>query len=1715
MANSYSIEISGRFNAAQLQTALKDVSKNSELPVSLTGQFKSSQIRKALSEAVKEKPIEATLNAKFSITQIRKALKDAVKNSELTVSVKTNVTAPAVKGATGDGSGGNAIEGMTRSEAMAALRVTEQQVAKTTQFTNAQLEATQATEQFNTALGETITLKTQGSVADDNAIVTGAKFTNNIRAQEEALEKANQKLAQSDEEYERKKREALYERSALTNKEAEELMRQYDAKMKLEEQAASATENATNRASAAYTRELEILQRRLGTLKEGIKLQGGYSEQDVLQAAGLPSNATITRNGALTPTAMSGTWDRYTVSVRNAAGAFDTYQIAVNQATGAVRVLNQGAFQTNKALAAQGETLDRLIIKVAKWAALTTLVYMPIRAFKEALSTLKEVDTELVTIQKVTDLSESQIKSLTSSVYGLASAYGRTADELLAMTSTFARAGFQDQLEEMTELAALTQNVGDLAGDEASQFIIAANAAWHLNGNIDALTSIIDGMNEVTNHSANDFQALSQGISVAGSVFANAGESAQTFTAMLGTVVASTQRSGSEVARGLRTIAMNIRQIKGELEDGEIVDESTISDAAAALSSVGISVSEEGQLRKTSDVLTDLAEKWESLTSAEQSYVASSLAGKRQANVLIALMQNYDEYYKEMENYANGAGSAMRENELYLDSWEAKTAMLKSTWTEFVSDLVDTRLVKDGLDVAIKAVDMLNNNFVQTTLLIGATIKVVDVLGTRLAGLEGGISFIKALGMTVKYWGADLETSLGMMANKNVANAIEIGNIAIPLMAASAVVAGLIALIKKYNEEVAKQKDLVADLNTEYERRFGKNSEYEELLAREKELTDVEQRRLLFLKAEAQAAQNEIDKAQAKYDRLFFKHFHNRDDKYGYKKNEAGYATEAYTQAEHEAQEMQTAYRSLISAYNSGNASLADTTSKLSDFIVKGQETYDTLNNTTEALDEQDKAWLLWYQAIVGAYDRLTSLNEVEEDTGNVIDELANKLESLDKQYLEFQQSLGVVDQAQQELNEQGFISVETFDKLAKAYPDILKSSSALANGYGVEEGALAALISGRETDAKVMLYNAQTAAVQYINSMSNVALATNASTTEILKNIDSLMLQRDALAELGSGGIMSNYADLLANDPIYQRLKSLKEMLGLSSRLSQLIGAGTSTGSGSSSSTNTVLNGINDYYDIIKHRIWLSEQRMGDDVSTEKYQKELQQQAEYYVGLKKWSHDEAEKLRKQGYADESDEIKKLQQIWWEAENWLRDQAKETAEQRKKAIDDVLSTLKDNLDGDKNGLDAQIRKLEALIALEEAYYDTLTEVEKEQAEIDKELKVAKESYQYLDEETRKMLFNESDYAVLSGKLQDIANESAAIYENYQANINALTEDNIYLAEQLTHEFEQQYEAKRKEYEIAKAELAMAKAQTSLQNAQANRNTFMLVDGQFQWVADPKAIKDALENYADAEEEYNEAVKNAARERTKAELEDSKQTLATEKARLEAQYEAIERAWKTITNSMTENAVDISNILLEIAQDATPELRKQIAAFARMLSEVTGETYSISGGTTTTKRDPITVQSVNGQAPAGLQVGDFVQTNGGLWKIVEPNTPGANYNPTTGYWSVKVNNSTKSGSYDNGGVALGKGLLLKDTESAEGVIKPSVMRDILNPTKNKMFENFVSGVSTLLDTSKLKKLNGASLGGVNDNSITVNGMTITGQAADNLAKAMRAVMPLHI
>ena len=526
-----------------------------------------------------------------------------------------------------------------------------------------------------------------------------------------------------------------------------------------------------------------------------------------------------------------------------------------------------------------GDTFTSLYAKIAKWGIMTSVVYGPIKAFREALNTLKAVDTEMVNVQKVTDYSNTQMKELEENAYALASAYGRTADEITAMYTTFARAGFLgDQLDSMTELGTLLANIGDISQDTASKFLLAVDAAWKLNGSESELMTVMDGLNEITNKNAVDMEALTSGITVAGSVFAEAGESVQTFSSLVGAGVAATQRSGSEISRGLRTIVMNIRQIKGETEDGELVDGESIAKASNALREyAGISTMANGQLRESSAVLSDLAGKWDTLDTVAQSAIAEALAGKRQANILTALMGNWDTVEKMMQDYADGAGSALKENEIYLDSWEAKSKQLTASWTEFVSHLVETGTIKDALDGVIGLVELLDSEGGHLIVTIGGITAAVLLLGQAKKAVMGSEALKDLRTLIAATRNADIWKNLaqwfswvssGALSAGQSVSALgqvlsqSLGGILPKLGAGAAIFAALALAISLSTEKARAYEKALEDVETAQGALDETQSEYDALINKTGELTDAEKKRLEVLKELRQEQEKQLETAQ-------------------------------------------------------------------------------------------------------------------------------------------------------------------------------------------------------------------------------------------------------------------------------------------------------------------------------------------------------------------------------------------------------------------------------------------------------------------------------------------------------------------------------------------------------------------------------------------------------------------------------------------------------------------------------------------------------------------------------------------------------------------------------------------------------------------------------------------------------------------------------------
>lgn len=355
------------------------------------------------------------------------------------------------------------------------------------------------------------------------------------------------------------------------------------------------------------------------------------------------------------------------------------------------------------------------IQKFARWYIGGNIVTKVIGSLREALATMKEVDTELANIQKVTDRTDQQMQKTAEAAYKVASAYGVAAQDYLESVAEFAKAGFGDQSEQLAEIATKTQLVGDVTSTIANKFLIASNAAWKMNGDIATLNKTLDAANIIENNYATSIEKLAAGMPIVSSIAAQAGMTFEETIAALGTITAVTQETGTKAATALRALILNILGAVGEYEDGiEITEESVKSldgilqvyakDALAAAKAAGTVIN-------PMEAIAALAKASEEglVNQAELFDVLSSLGGKLRTNQLTALVQNFDMMQEMLDKTTQSAGSADKEIGVMLDTWEAKTNILKNTWTEFIAKTIDSDFIKGLLDISTALVDFADN----------------------------------------------------------------------------------------------------------------------------------------------------------------------------------------------------------------------------------------------------------------------------------------------------------------------------------------------------------------------------------------------------------------------------------------------------------------------------------------------------------------------------------------------------------------------------------------------------------------------------------------------------------------------------------------------------------------------------------------------------------------------------------------------------------------------------------------------------------------------------------------------------------------------------------------------------------------------------------------------------------------------------------------------
>ena len=339
-------------------------------------------------------------------------------------------------------------------------------------------------------------------------------------------------------------------------------------------------------------------------------------------------------------------------------------------------------------------------------------------AFNEALKEMKALDLAATHYQQVmgSATTPEATQLLTKQAYSVGSKYGTSASDYMESVATYARAGYKETAEALAELSMKTVIVGQTTQEVADQFLLTMDTAYKYGGSISELSKVLDGASAIDSEYATTIEKIATGLGLVAPLAQQVHVSEAELTAAIGTITAATQRSGSEAARALRSLFLNIiKDTTTEIEDGVTATEESVASVQYLLERYAKSAVDAakatGQVVNPMEAIAALSKSMKEglLTEQELMNLLSGIGGKLRISQLVALVSNWDMYTNMIGTYENAMGSADQKTEQYLNSWEAKTNILKNTWTEFVAKTLNSDLIKGILDAGTKILTLIGD----------------------------------------------------------------------------------------------------------------------------------------------------------------------------------------------------------------------------------------------------------------------------------------------------------------------------------------------------------------------------------------------------------------------------------------------------------------------------------------------------------------------------------------------------------------------------------------------------------------------------------------------------------------------------------------------------------------------------------------------------------------------------------------------------------------------------------------------------------------------------------------------------------------------------------------------------------------------------------------------------------------------------------------------
>ena len=440
----------------------------------------------------------------------------------------------------------------------------------------------------------------------------------------------------------------------------------------------------------------------------------------------------------------------------------------LEKAGNAMRIISSTASKASTGMSSFGTSIKGMvsgnfkgaIADIASYVSYFQVTMKAIQQAKQGFNDFLNFQKDLTNISYTMNLSPDQLQNLGTSAIDMAKDLSMSLDNTMDIYKIYANMNTTaSEIQQTAKPTAILSNLSGVDASTAADQVQGILQQFHMleDGSTtaaDASMHIVDVLDKVSGSVGIDYakgiKIISDAVQASGQVAYDAGMSYEQLAAITAKVSERTREDGSSIGNALKTIITRTTKVGKMPQYADEVDNAALSNASASLHAIGVDVyNPDGSDRGIITVMSELKDKWDDLTDAQQAKISYDVAATRQTSKFKSMLDAFTDSMSLAEEATTANGNAEANQEKYMESTAGKLQAIKTQMQDFWVNFYNSGTVNGVLEFVHSLTEgftSLEKTLGPIPALLTAVFAAMTVKNATLAGLKflsgGGLATV-------------------------------------------------------------------------------------------------------------------------------------------------------------------------------------------------------------------------------------------------------------------------------------------------------------------------------------------------------------------------------------------------------------------------------------------------------------------------------------------------------------------------------------------------------------------------------------------------------------------------------------------------------------------------------------------------------------------------------------------------------------------------------------------------------------------------------------------------------------------------------------------------------------------------------------------------------------------------------------------------------------